>query len=125
VILDTNGLSAMAEGDEDIEAVLQQASEIAVPVIVLGEFGFGIRHSRNRVRYERWLSELLANCRLLVVDEQTAKTCGEIRAELKRDGRPIPTNNLWIAALTRQHAMSVVSRDQHFDCVRGLKRVSW
>jgi len=108
VILDTNGLSAMADGDMDLQPLLQRAAEIAVPVIVLGEFKYGIRQSRHRTRYERWLAEVIASCRVLVVDEGTAGLYAEVRDELKRSGRPIPGNDLWIAALARQHAMPVI-----------------
>jgi predicted nucleic acid-binding protein len=125
VILDTNGLSAMADGDTSLEPLLQQAAEIAVPVIVLGEYRYGIRQSRHRARYERWLAEVLASCRVLVVDEGTAGQYAEVRDELKRSGRPIPGNDLWIAALARQHSLPLLSRDQHFDFVAGLKRVGW
>jgi len=125
VILDTNGLSAMADGDTSLEPLLQQAAEIAVPVIVLGEYRYGIRQSRHRARYERWLAEVLASCRVLVVDEGTAGQYAEVRDELKRSGRPIPGNDLWIAALARQHSLPLLSRDQHFDFVPGLKRVGW
>lgn len=125
MILDTNGLSAMADGEVKLEPLLQGAAEIAIPVIVLGEYKYGIRQSRNRTRYEQWLAEAIASCRVLVVDRDTAGLYAEVRGELKRSGRPIPGNDLWIAALARQHALPVLSRDQHFDFVPGLKRVGW
>ena len=125
MILDTNGLSAMADGDASLEPLLQQAAEIAVPVIVLGEYRYGIRQSRHRIRYERWLAKVLAGCRVLAVDEETAGHYAEIRDELKRSGRPIPGNDVWIAALARQHSLPLLSRDQHFDFVPGLKRIGW
>jgi len=59
------------------------------------------------------------------VDRGTADEYAEIRSELKRAGRPIPGNDLWIAALARQHALPLLSRDRHFDLVPGLKRVGW
>ena len=125
MILDTNGLSAVAGGDLTLEPILREADEIALPVIVLGEYLYGIRQSRDRVRYERWLAESLPNYRVLAVDEETAAVYAEIRTELKRSGRPIPANDLWIAALTRRHALPLVSRDAHFDFVPGLKRIAW
>ena len=125
MILDTNGLSAMADGDASLEPLLQQAAEIAVPVIVLGEYRYGIRQSRHWTRYERWLAKVLASCRVLVVDEGTAGHYAEVRDELKRSGRPIPGNDVWIAALARQHSLPLLSRDQHFDFVPGLKRIGW
>jgi tRNA(fMet)-specific endonuclease VapC len=125
LILDTNGLSALADGDVKLEPLLRQAPDIAVPVIVLGEYKYGIRQSRNRARYERWLAEVVASSRVLLVDEVTAERYAEIRGELKLAGRPIPGNDLWIAALARQHELPVLSRDSHFDLVPGLKRVGW
>jgi len=125
VILDTNALSAMADGDPKLEQILQRAGEIAIPAIALGEYRYGIGQSRHRALYERWLAATIANCRVLPVDEETAECYAEIREELKRTGRPIPGNDLWIAALVRQHAMPLLSRDEHFDVVSRLKRFGW
>ncbi len=125
MILDTNGLSALADGDPELEPILARASEVAIPVIVLGEYRCGIALSRQHLRYEKWLAELIANCRVLPVDEQTAVAYADIRGELKRSGRPIPGNDVWIAALAHQHRMPILSRDQHFDFVPGLKRIHW
>jgi tRNA(fMet)-specific endonuclease VapC len=125
VILDTNALSAMADGDEGIGAPLANATEIAIPVIALGEFRYGIRGSRSRARYERWLDELMNSCRVLDVSADTTVIYAEIREALKRSGRPIPANDAWIAALARQYGMPVVSRDRHFDFVAKLVRMSW
>jgi predicted nucleic acid-binding protein len=125
VILDTNGLSAIADGDRSLERFLMRAPELAIPVIVLGEYRYGIADSRLRVRYERWLIETLAGCRILRVDEETAIEYASIRRELKRSGRPIPSNDIWIAALARQHSLPVLSLDQHFDFVPHLERIAW
>ncbi len=125
MILDTNALSALADGDSAIEPILREATEVAVPVIVIGEYRYGIRQSRNRSRYEQWLAEAALSYRVLDVDEGTARQYAEVRQELKTSGRPIPANDLWIAALVRQHRLPLLSRDQHFDFVRGLKRIAW
>jgi predicted nucleic acid-binding protein len=125
VILDTNGLSALADGEPRVELFLQRADEIAIPAVVLGEYKYGLRQSRNRTRHERWLVTFLGGCRVLAVDEGTAERYAEIRDELKRIGRPIPANDVWIAALARQHALPVLSRDKHFDSVAGLTRIGW
>lgn len=125
MILDTSALSALADGDGALEPILRQASEIAIPVIVLGEYLFGIRQSRHRKPYERWLAEVTAASRVLVVDDGTAGQYADVRDELKNGGRPIPSNDLWIAALVRQHGLPLLSRDEHFDVVTGLKRIAW
>ena len=125
MILDTNGLSALAEGEPDLEPILRKATQIAIPVIVLGEYRYGVQQSRERQRYEQWLVEYLPKFRVLSVDEQTTTSYAAVRVELKRAGTPIPSNDVWIAALCRQHSLALVSRDRHFDLVRGLRRIDW
>ena len=125
MILDTNALSAMADGERALQPVLQEASEVALPVIVLGEYRYGIGQSRDRKYYERWLAEYLPTFRILDVEEKTTAAYAAVRTELKKAGTPIPSNDLWVAALCRQHSMPVLSRDLHFDSVAGLRRIAW
>jgi len=125
VILDTNGLSALAGGEAGLEPVLRKAVQIAVPVIVLGEFRYGISQSRHRMHYERWLTDYLPAFRILEIDEEATISYSAVRTELKRAGTPIPSNDVWIAALCRQHALPVISRDRHFDLVPGITRLTW
>jgi predicted nucleic acid-binding protein len=125
LILDTNALSAVVEGDPVLAPLLQKAAQIAIPVIVLGEYRYGISHSRNRRQYEGWLTEYLRNFRILEVEERTTIPYGAIRSELKKAGTPIPSNDVWITALCRQHALPLLSRDRHFDLVPGIQRVNW
>jgi tRNA(fMet)-specific endonuclease VapC len=125
MILDTNALTGMADGDVQLEPHLKRADTIEIPAIVLGEYKFGIRQSTQRSRYERWLLKVIPYCRVLAVDTETTEHYAEVRDELRRSGRPIPSNDVWIAALVRQHALPLLSRDRHFDFVSGLTRVGW
>ena len=59
------------------------------------------------------------------VRPSTAGHYAEIRAELKSAGRPMPSNDLWIAALAREHKCSLVSRDGRFEAIRGIERIGW
>ena len=125
MILDTNALSAFADG---VSAVVQQiatADELHVPVIVLGEYRFGIATSRRRREYERWLARGGSFWNVLPLVEETAMHYASIRQQLKSAGAPLPANDVWIAALARQHDMPVLTRDAHFDAVPGLTRFSW
>ncbi len=125
MILDTIALSAAADDDPGVAAVLARADQMAIPVIVLGEYRHGIAQSRNRSAYEAWLTELLNDCTVLDVNEPTTHHYAEIVGELKRKGKPIPTNDIWIAALCRQHSLPLLSRDWHCDEVVGIKRIGW
>jgi tRNA(fMet)-specific endonuclease VapC len=125
LILDTNALSAVAEGQPEIGRMVNTAARPAIPVIVLGEYRFGTAGSRFRIAYEGWLEKYLSTYVILPVDEGTAIKYASLRMELKAAGTPIPSNDIWIAALCRQHSRPILSRDRHFDLVRGLKRVAW
>ena len=125
LILDTNALSAVAGGEPAAVAKFARANQIAIPVIVLGEYRFGIAQSRNKGEYERWLAEALCACNVLEVNQETTIHYAEVRVELKRAGTPVPSNDVWIAALCRQHDLPILSRDQHFDLVKGVERLGW
>ena len=125
MILDTNALSAYLDRTPEAVEVVSGARELAIPVIVAGEFAFGIAQSRHREAYERSLQRMLDRCAVLDIGIETARHYAAIRLELKGAGKAIPANDLWIAALSRQHAIPVMSRDTHFDLVGGLRRRSW
>jgi tRNA(fMet)-specific endonuclease VapC len=125
MILDTNAVSAAADDDPAIIAILARAEQVAIPVIVLGEYRYGIARSRHRATYENWLAGLLHDCFVLEINEPTTHHYAEIVLELKRTGKSIPTNDLWIAALCRQHSLPLLSRDRHFDLVAGTRRIGW
>jgi tRNA(fMet)-specific endonuclease VapC len=125
LILDTNALSAFVDGEEKLLRALKNEAELALPAIVLGEYLFGVRQSRLRVSYEGWLKANLPFFEILPVVRQTAERYSEIRHELKAAGTPIPTNDLWIAAIARQHQMRLVTRDVHFGAVRGVHVLTW
>ena len=125
MILDTNALSAFVDGDAAVGEVLRRQPRAAIPVIVLGEFRYGIAQSRHRSTYEAWLERQLPSFDILTVTEETAVAYAQLRVSLKRVGRPIPANDAWIAALALQHRLPVLSRDGHFDAVPGLRRTAW
>jgi tRNA(fMet)-specific endonuclease VapC len=125
LILDTNALSAVADGEASAVGAVERAARVEIPVIVLGEYGLGIAQSRHKLDYQNWLQEWIAVVSVLSVDEDTAHAYAAVGFELKKKGTPIPTNDLWIAALCRQHSLPLLSRDRHFDLVSGLRRVDW
>lgn len=125
VILDTNALSAFADGDLALKKLLGNVDEIWIPSIVLGEFRFGIAQSKFRAAYEAWLDLVATDARVLSVGSQTAVWYGDVRLALKQSGRPIPYHDIWIAALALEKGYSVLTRDRHFDFVKGVERIEW
>lgn len=125
MILDTNALSAWADGDRLIEPLLRSAASLIIPVVALGEFEYGIRQSRHYRRYADWLETYLESVEVAPLDREIARAYGAVRLELKKAGTPIPINDTWIAAIARHRQLPVISRDSHFDVVSGIERVSW
>jgi tRNA(fMet)-specific endonuclease VapC len=113
------------DGDAELGTVLRRQARAAIPVIVLGEFRYGIAESRHRPAYEAWLDAHLPRFEVLAVVEETAIAYAALRVVLRRLGRPIPANDAWIAALALQHRLPVLSRDEHFDVVPDIDRRSW
>jgi predicted nucleic acid-binding protein len=126
VIFDTNAVSAFADANAGVLRRVQEFSTtISLPVVVLGEYRYGLKSSRQRAAREKWLDELEANCSVLDITAETSRVYAEVRHELRIAGKPIPENDLWIAALARQHGLPVLSNDAHFDEVSGVRRLAW
>ena len=125
MILDTNALSALADGDVGAAQEMALATQVAIPVIVLGEYRFGIARSRRKREYEIWLADFVAASRVLDVDEETANWYAILRTQLEGAGTPLPSHDTWIAALAQQHTLPILSRDRHFDLIKGLRRLDW
>lgn len=125
MILDTNAVSALFAGDARLGEVLSNDERHHLPVIVIGEYRYGLLRSRSRAHLRRLLDELIAQSIVLPVEEPTAVHYAQIREELRQSGRPIPENDVWIAAIARHHDQPIVSRDDHFDGIGEVRRVTW
>lgn len=125
MILDTNAVSALFAGDPELGEVLKNDDRHHLPSIVIGEYRYGLKRSRYRAAIEGLLQTLVEHSLVLAVDETTAQVYADVRDELRQRGRPIPENDVWIAAIARQHRQPIVSRDDHFDEVADLHRVVW
>jgi predicted nucleic acid-binding protein len=125
VILDTNALSALVDDVPEMVARVRPVRELSLPVIVLGEYRYGISRSRRREEYEAWLDRDLSLFRILPVTARTTPHYAALRLALQERGQPIPANDLWIAALAREHRLPIVTRDPHFAQVPGAEVVGW
>lgn len=119
LLLDTSAYSSFMRGHQEVKEVLQSADSIAVNPIVLGELHAGFRQGRHGEKNRDTLKQFLASPRVHVVaiDEETAERYAAILNGLWTIGRPIPTNDLWIAASAMQYGLTVVTTDAHFQHV--------
>jgi tRNA(fMet)-specific endonuclease VapC len=116
--LDSNAIIRILNGKLDIPSL--GLEEILVPLIAAGEMFFGVyksmRVSANRSR----LMAFLNSVSILPVDLQVTERYGQVKAQLRRLGKPIPENDIWIAATALRHNLPLVANDKHFDHVEGL-----
>jgi tRNA(fMet)-specific endonuclease VapC len=125
LILDTNAISALFVDDPALTPLLSGIDRHHLPTVVIGEYRYGLMRSRDRGALARLLDELVAASVVLPIDLATTGHYAAVRDELRARGTPIPENDVWIAALARQHGLAVVSRDAHFDHVPQLVRHTW
>lgn len=125
MILDTTAVSALINGDTGVRDVLGDTGRHQLPVVVIGEYRYGLGMSRREDQLGKLMDRLESESDVLGVDAETARCYSKIKQALRVLGRLIPENDIWIAALAVQHRQPVVSRDAHFDYVKGLKRVTW
>lgn len=125
VLADTNVIIALFAGDPAVVDRLQQQAAVFVCTPVLGELRYGVLASS---RVEQNTARLDAFARAAVVlpcDSGTAAAYAEVKHQLRRKGRPIPENDVWIAALARQHALTLATRDAHFQAIDDLALELW
>ena len=99
--------------------------EILVPKIVVGELLFGAHNSDRVEDNRRRVFSFLNRVSLLDIDTEIADLYGRIKAQLRRNGKPIPQNDVWIAATAMRHGLPLVTDDQHFERIEGLITIPW
>ena len=125
VLLDTNIVIAHFRNDIDLTAQLRSASALYLPWIVLGELSYGARLAQRREAQMTLIRDFLRTATLLLPDQSTSEQYGDVKAELAGMGKPIPDNDIWIAAIARQFDLPLVTRDRHFAAVSRLTMLAW
>lgn len=125
VLLDTNILIGILAKDEAILSRLVKTEAVFLPSIALGELYFGAFKSAHPDDNAERIDRLAASTAILYCDGTTALHYGRIKTSLRAKGRPIPENDIWIAAIAQQHSLTVVSRDLHFGEIENLSVEEW
>ena len=124
-LLDTNIVIALFADDPAVRDQLADDLEVFIPSIVLGELFYGaLKSTRVEANLAR-LDEFTRSSAVLGCDATTARYYGQIKNTLREKGRPIPENDIWIAAIAMQHGFTLATRDRHFDEVEGLLIEAW
>ena len=122
--LDTNRYTDLCRGDAAVVETVETADEVWLPFIVLGElragFAAGTQGPRNEAALRRFLMK--PGVAILYAGEQTTHHYASVYRQLRKQGTPIPTNDMWIAALVLEHSLVLYARDAHFDALTQLTR---
>jgi tRNA(fMet)-specific endonuclease VapC len=123
--LDTNRYTDLSRGDEFCVSLIATADEVWLPFVVLGElragFAAGSQEAQNEAVLRRFLMK--PGVGILYASEQTTHHYASVYRQLRKQGTPIPTNDMWIAALVLEHSLVLFARDTHFDALAQIVRV--
>jgi tRNA(fMet)-specific endonuclease VapC len=124
-LLDTNIVIALFGNDPYVVEQIDKAEKIFIPVIVVGELYYGAIKSRFSKRNLEKIETFINSNTILGCDKETARFYGNFKKDLKVSGKPIPENDIWIAAIAAQYKMSLITRDEHFHYIKDLKIKKW
>jgi len=124
-LLDTSVIIALFAGDESVTQEIEKAAEIFIPCIAVGELYYGARKSAKSEESLATIEQFVGDNVVLECDVETARHYGEIKNALRVKGRPIPENDIWIAAIALQHDLTLAARDVHFSQIVDLKMSTW
>jgi tRNA(fMet)-specific endonuclease VapC len=125
IAIDTNRYVDLCKGVTETVELLETAGELVLPFVVLAGLRAGFLLGRRQVDNERALNRLLLKdgVEVLYPDDQTTHHYASVYRQLRKQGTPIPTNDMWLAALVLQHNLALHARDRHFDHLPQLVRV--
>ncbi len=125
LLLDTNAVIALQQRDTDLLKLLENEEDIFVPAVVIGELYYGAYKSGRPEENRQTVATFAAARVILNSDAGTGDAYGQIKYALRLKGRPIPENDIWIAALTLQYDCILISRDTHYDEIENLRTRQW
>ena len=122
VLLDTSAYSLALRGHDKAQSAAQTADQVFLNPVILGELRAGFLSGTRASENEGELQELLASprCRVLSIDEETSRRYAMLKSHLKRQGKPVSANDLWIASTALQHGLELVTADSDFSRIPGL-----
>ena len=125
LLIDTNIYSYALKGDDEVVEVLKKTEQIGISVISIGELLSGFKGGGKAQKNREELEIFLDSPRVVVysLDEDTSEFYAEILNNLREIGKPVPTNDIWIAAVAFQNGLKLFTKDEHFKAIAGLSLV--
>ncbi len=124
-LLDTNIVIALFADEARVKDSFASAGEVSISSITVGELCYGARKSTRSIDNLERIKDFVANITVLGCGVEAANYYGEVKNKLRLKGRPLPENDIWIAAIALQYNLTLVTRDAHFQEVENLQTVTW
>lgn len=124
-ILDTNIVVPFLNGEDGIVKKVSDAESLHIPIIVVGELYYGAMRSSKVKNNIRNIDSFMSLCHIYPVNKDVAINYGNIKSELAKQGTPIPENDIWIAAISKTANLPLVTRDKHFEKIKGIILLAW
>jgi len=121
VALDTNAAIDVLNGKPEIIELLKKFDLIFLPITVVGELLFGAKNSNRKKENLSSFRNFIESCEILDTNSLIAEEYSDIRMSLKNKGRPIPENDIWIAAICKSNSIPIITRDKHFKLIVNLE----
>ena len=122
-LLDTSVIIHAFRNNNTVATLLDTMAEVYVPVTVIGELYYGAYKSADPTKHITQVQSFLLNCKILSPDAVTGDTYGNIKAALVKKGKPIPENDIWIAAMARQYDLPLFTTDNHFSEIENISLI--
>ena len=114
LLLDTSAIIEILSGNKSVADKIHKYSDLYINAVALGELYIGVYRVLNKPKQLKQIQEFIELCNVLVIDKETANHYGEIQAELYKKGKPLPVNDIWIAATAKQYNLPIATKDKHF-----------
>lgn len=124
-IFDTNIIIGFLKNERAIVEKIINEEVINIPVITVGEMLFGANKSDNSEKNLSLYKDFFKCCEIFEITERTSEYYADIKYFLKKSGKPIPENDLWIAAIAKEHDFTLITRDKHFKNIDLIKSEEW
>ncbi len=124
-LLDTNIVIALFEGDQNVAAKMDEAGGLYLSSVVVGKLLYGALNSGKTEKNLQVLDNFFSHISILPIDQETANYYARIKKRLKDKGKPIPENDIWIAAQSFRYSMPLITRDSHFEHIEEIETGRW
>jgi tRNA(fMet)-specific endonuclease VapC len=124
IAIDTNVAIALLNNQPNTYSILSKFDVIYLPITVCGELLFGAKNSKLSIKNTKQYFEFKESCELLVSNLVVAQNYASIRLKLKEKGKPIPENDIWIAAICVTNNIPLCTADKHFNYIDELKVIT-